>query len=118
MGRSSAGIEVLFERALRRAAQTDFDTNDAVATVQALIASSGGPSLSKYITADGTIGELREFAIQRSAYQLKEADPHTWVLPRLHGRAKAAMVTFSSTNTASESKPRCTANSSPAQCNH
>ena len=26
------------------------------------------------------------------AYQLKEADPHTWAIPRLDGRAKAALV--------------------------
>lgn len=28
----------------------------------------------------------------RSLYHLKEADPHLWVVPRLRGRAKAAMV--------------------------
>ena len=26
----------------------------------------------------------------KSVYQLKEADPHTFVIPRLQGRAKAA----------------------------
>jgi hypothetical protein len=30
----------------------------------------------------GTLAQLREFAIHRSAYQLKEADPHTWAIPR------------------------------------
>jgi hypothetical protein len=30
--------------------------------------------------------------IHRSAYQLKEADPHTWAIPRLFGRPKAAIV--------------------------
>ena len=30
--------------------------------------------------------------IHRSAYQLKEADPHSWALPRLWGAPKAAMV--------------------------
>ena len=28
----------------------------------------------------------------RSIYHLKEADPHAWVIPRLRGRAKAALV--------------------------
>jgi hypothetical protein len=28
----------------------------------------------------------------RSVYHLKEGDPHTWAIPRLSGRAKAAMV--------------------------
>ena len=30
--------------------------------------------------------------MHRSAYQLKEADAHTWALPRLSGAAKAALV--------------------------
>jgi hypothetical protein len=30
--------------------------------------------------------------VHRSAYQLKEADPHTWAIPRLFGDAKAALV--------------------------
>jgi hypothetical protein len=36
--------------------------------------------------------QLREYAAVRSLYHLKEADPHLWVVPRLRGRAKAAMV--------------------------
>ncbi len=35
---------------------------------------------------------MREFLVHRSAYQRKEADPHTWLIPRLRGRAKAAVV--------------------------
>jgi hypothetical protein len=40
----------------------------------------------------GTLEHMREFAVHRSAYQRKEADPHTWAIPRLWGRAKAALV--------------------------
>jgi hypothetical protein len=40
----------------------------------------------------GTRDQMREFCAHRSAYQRKEADPHTWAIPRLRGRAKAAMV--------------------------
>lgn len=50
------------------------------------------PSLSSYLEASGTSEQFREFMIHRSAYQLKEADPHTWAIPRLEGAAKAAMV--------------------------
>ena len=53
---------------------------------------SEGVSLSAYLAEEGTLEELKEFAVHRSAYQLKEADPHTWALPRLSGTAKAAMV--------------------------
>ncbi|MGZ6955123.1 MAG: iron-containing redox enzyme family protein [Acidimicrobiia bacterium] len=53
---------------------------------------TGAPSLSRYMARDGTRAELCEFLVHRSAYQRKEADPHTWAIPRLRGRAKAAMV--------------------------
>ena len=57
-----------------------------------LIRGSSGPSLSTYLSESGTLEQLREFCIHRSAYQLKEADPHTFGIPRLTGDAKAAMV--------------------------
>src|SRR5205807_1346809 len=47
---------------------------------------------SSHLGPRGTIEQLREFAIHRSLYQLKEADPHTWAIPRVTGRAKAALV--------------------------
>lgn len=50
------------------------------------------PSLSEYLQRGGSKAEFREFLIHRSAYQLKEADPHTWAIPRLYGPPKAAMV--------------------------
>jgi hypothetical protein len=57
-----------------------------------LIANASGPSLSTFLVESGTLDQLREFCIHRSAYQLKEADPHTFAIPRLAGEAKAAMV--------------------------
>ncbi len=54
----------------------------------------GGFSLSGWLLRHGTRFHAREFAVHRSGYQLKEADPHTWAIPRLQGRAKAAMVTI------------------------
>ena len=55
-----------------------------------------GPSLSAYMEAEGSLAEMREFAVHRSAYQLKEADPHTWAIPRLDGAAKAALIKIQS----------------------
>jgi hypothetical protein len=57
-----------------------------------LATKSSGPSLSRHMSSAGTLDEMREFAIHRSAYQRKEADPHTWAIPRLTGRTKAALV--------------------------
>ena len=51
-----------------------------------------GFSLSGFMAEEGTLDQLRELCVHRSAYQRKEADPHTWALPRLHGEAKAALV--------------------------
>jgi hypothetical protein len=51
-----------------------------------------GPSLSRFLETQGTTEQFREFLIQKSAYQLKEADPHSWVIPRITGRAKAAVM--------------------------
>ncbi|MDX3533806.1 iron-containing redox enzyme family protein [Streptomyces sp. MB09-01] len=49
-------------------------------------------SLSHRLETEGELWHLREYAALRSLYHLKEADPHAWVIPRLTGRAKAAMV--------------------------
>lgn len=51
-----------------------------------------GRSLSRWVAERASLEQVREFAIHRSAYQLKEADPHTWALPRLSGPPKAAML--------------------------
>jgi len=51
-----------------------------------------GPSLAKYIQRYATQEQFDEFVIQRSIYHLREADPHTWGIPRLTGRAKAALL--------------------------
>lgn len=56
------------------------------------LARTPGPSLSGHLEREGTIEQLRELAVHRSAYQLKEADPHSWALPRLDGAPKAALV--------------------------
>jgi hypothetical protein len=41
---------------------------------------------------EATVEQFEEFVIHRSAYHLKEADPHSWAIPRLTGKAKAAFI--------------------------
>jgi len=60
--------------------------------LRAIEAADEAPSLSKHLEREGTRAQLLEFVVHRSAYQLKEADPHSWALPRLTGPPKAAMV--------------------------
>lgn len=57
-----------------------------------LVEADDGPSLARFLERRATLAQFREFAAHRSIYQLKEADPHTWAIPRLSGRAKAALV--------------------------
>ncbi|KAB7834300.1 iron-containing redox enzyme family protein [Streptomyces mobaraensis] len=47
---------------------------------------------SSFLRDHGTWEQLREYAVHRSVYQLKEADPHAWAIPRLTGTAKAGLV--------------------------
>jgi Iron-containing redox enzyme len=58
----------------------------------AVIAADDGPSLSRHLARHGTLEQWREYLTVRSVYHLKEGDPHTWAIPRLSGRSKAAMV--------------------------
>jgi hypothetical protein len=68
-------------------------TSKAVAHVLAeLTAADSGPSLSRFVAKKATAEQLGEFLMQRSVYTLREADPHSWAIPRLTGRAKAALV--------------------------
>ena len=70
---------------------------DASSTVRGLFDIAGedrGPSLSKFLMRDATRAQFAEFLVHRSLYHLKEADPHTWALPRLSGSVKAALVTI------------------------
>ncbi|MFN8028649.1 MAG: iron-containing redox enzyme family protein [Acidimicrobiia bacterium] len=56
------------------------------------LATGTGPSLSRVLAARGAFPQMREFLVHRSVYQTKEADPHTWAIPRVSGAAKAALV--------------------------
>ncbi|MEV7627564.1 iron-containing redox enzyme family protein [Actinoplanes sp. NPDC089786] len=57
-----------------------------------LTESDDGPPLSKYLRGRATHDQFREFVQLRSVYHLREADPHTWAIPRLAGKPKAALV--------------------------
>jgi hypothetical protein len=60
--------------------------------LRAVIDADDGPSLSRHLERHGTVDQVLEFVVHRSAYQLKEADPHSWAIPRLSGGPKAALL--------------------------
>jgi heme oxygenase-like protein len=85
-------LENCFLRDLRRTVHVADSDRPVPTRLQEMVDSDDGPSLSRYIQRDATNEQFHEFVIHRSIYQLKEADPHTWAIPRLSGRAKAALV--------------------------
>ena len=90
-----AGLEAVFEGALLAevgapggsAAPDEMDL-----ALRAIADADDGPSLSRHIEHHAGVDQTIEFMVHRSAYQLKEADPHSWALPRLSGPPKAALV--------------------------
>ncbi|ASO21663.1 pyrroloquinoline quinone (PQQ) biosynthesis protein C [Actinoalloteichus hoggarensis] len=88
-----AAAERRFEAALRaRISVPEPSEEELPARLFALAAADDSPSVAAYLQQDGTLEQLREFLIHRSMYQLKEADAHSWAIPRLFGPAKAALV--------------------------
>jgi hypothetical protein len=65
---------------------------DMDVALRAILEADDAPAVSRFIERHATLEQVHEFLIQRSAYQLKEADPHSFAIPRLHGPPKAAMV--------------------------
>jgi hypothetical protein len=84
-----AGLEALTgpPSATERVAPEEVDI-----ALRAIAEADEGPSLSKHLEREGTLAQVHEFLVHRSAYQLKEADPHAWAIPRLSGPPKAALV--------------------------
>jgi hypothetical protein len=58
----------------------------------AMAADDSGPSMSRFLKFSAEREQFVEFLIHRSAYHLKEADPHSWGIPRMEGGPKAALV--------------------------
>jgi hypothetical protein len=89
-------LEAAFTRSLfdlaGEPAREDVAAEEMDVALRAIAESDDGPSLSRHLERHGSLDELLEFVVHRSAYQLKEADPHAWVIPRLSGQAKAAIV--------------------------
>ena len=85
-------IERAFEDALRRAVPQPIATRDVPEALFALVEVDDGPSLSAFVEREATTEQVREILACRTIYTLKEADPHSWAIPRLHARAKSALV--------------------------
>lgn len=93
-------IEDAFERALRELIPVPAlpaATAEAVsAFLFELTGADSGPSVARHVARKATLEQVQELLVHRSIYTLKEADPHSWAIPRLSGRAKAALVEIQS----------------------
>jgi hypothetical protein len=88
-----ARLEAPFEGALRDAVPAPpVAPEDVEPALRELVEREDGPPLARTLERRASLAEFREFLVHRSAYQLKEADPHSWAVPRLTGRVKEALV--------------------------
>ena len=93
---AARSLEAAFEAALRRLTADRLPERVppemVPAMLVALVDSDSSPSLSGYLARSATADQYAEFLAHRSIYHLKEADPHSWAIPRLGGAAKSALV--------------------------
>ncbi|HEX5741517.1 MAG TPA: iron-containing redox enzyme family protein [Pilimelia sp.] len=93
-----AVLEQRFERRLRDLVGPvpAVAPEEVPAALAALVAADDGPAVSEFLRRRASRAQFREFVVHRSLYHLREADPHTWAIPRLSGAAKAALVEIQS----------------------
>ena len=90
-------LEAAFEEELRRRADTHVQATlaadgDLASRLFDLTAGFEGPSVARYVHREATLGQFLELMVHRSIYHLKESDPHSWVIPRIDGKPKTALV--------------------------
>jgi Iron-containing redox enzyme len=86
-------LEEAFEAGLRRTiGREPVAPRDVPDRLREIATPPHADSLSAFIERQATLDQAREFLMHRSAYQLKEADPHSWVIPRLDGASKTAVL--------------------------
>jgi hypothetical protein len=91
-----AALEAELEAAVRELVPAVAPVESVGEELQRLVAEDAGPPLSRFVETQASVEQLIEHVVHRSAYQLKEADPHAWAIPRLTGAAKAALVEIES----------------------
>jgi hypothetical protein len=86
-------LEEMFEGALRGAVGARrLLARDVRRRLHDLATPPTDGSLSTFVEQRASLDHVRELLIHRSAYQLKEADPHSWAIPRLVGAAKTGLM--------------------------
>lgn len=89
--RLESELEGRLRRRFERAVPALSDGDLAVA-IRAVVDGHEGPSLAAYVRKDASREQVLDLFRQRSIYHLKEADPTSWVVPRLEATPKAALL--------------------------
>jgi hypothetical protein len=72
--------------------QQAMEGDDLPTALTTLIDGMEGPRLTGFLQREATTEQILDYLMQRSLYHLKESDPHSFVLPRIDGRAKVALA--------------------------
>jgi hypothetical protein len=90
--RFRAEMERVFLDALRTDVAVGADVAAEIDTL--LVEPVDGHGVSHHLRGQGRLWQLREYVAHRSLYHLKEADPQAFVIARLDGPVKAALVSI------------------------
>jgi len=89
-------LETAFEERLRQRwheAAVEDDSDSGIADrIFGYVESLDGPSIAAHVHREATVEQVLQLLRWRSLYHLREADPTTWVIPRLDVATKAAVV--------------------------
>ncbi|WP_278262475.1 iron-containing redox enzyme family protein [Nocardia sp. AG03] len=88
------GVRAAVEQQFLAALRDDVDGGDDVEGELAPLLEPAGEAtgIAAFLAERGTADQLREYFAHRSIYHHIEADPYAWVIPRLRGQPKAALV--------------------------
>ncbi|HJX08066.1 MAG TPA: iron-containing redox enzyme family protein [Actinomycetota bacterium] len=86
-------LEAAFENALLADVSVEpADDRPMVDQLRDVVRADRSPAVAMHLQREASVEQFREFMLHRSTYHLKEADPFTWLIPRLGGGPKAALV--------------------------
>ncbi len=85
-------IEQRFEAELRAATEDLEPADDLGQQILDLADAAEGPSIARFLQRHASAAQMCDYLRERSLQQLKESDPHSFVLGRLDGPAKVALA--------------------------
>jgi hypothetical protein len=87
-------LEAVFERDLLADVRVpeDLTPEKVPAFLMDVCGPTNAAAFLKFMHQNATLEQFKELVITRSIDALHEGDAHTWAIPRMHGRAKSALI--------------------------